>query len=174
MKKNLTIVIKERELEDDKGFLYTFSDVSNGDIIFDAVSTDELSFNQLSECFLKTVSYLKRGSEIGFVIYRDKTYVFTGKALIEHTNRSIGEDSEIDKNINTDNMKKEYRDVFVIKVYDEVSSKAEYLFIDKEEYFLGSVVEDEIERKSYSLACKKFEEKSPLSNKYFFRYTISK
>ena len=174
MKKNLTIVIKESKLEDNKGYLYSFSDVSNGDIIFDIVAIGELSFDELSNGFLRTVGILKRGDEIGFVIYKDKTYVFTGKALIEHTNRSVGEDNEIDKNINTDNMKKEYRDVFVIKVYDEVSSKAEYLFIDKEEYFLGSVVEDEIERKSYSLACKKFEEKSPLSKKFFFRYTISK
>ena len=78
-------------------------------------------------------------------------------------------------NLNKTNMKEKiYRDVFVIKTYDEVSSKAEYLFIDKEEYFLGSVVEDEIERKSYSLACKKFEEKSPLSETQIFRYTISK
>ena len=78
-------------------------------------------------------------------------------------------------NLNKTNMKERiYRDVFVIKTYDEVSSKAEYLFIDKEEYFLGSVVEDEIERKSYALACKKFEEKSPLSETQIFRYIISK
>ena len=80
-----------------------------------------------------------------------------------------------DDNLNKTNMKERiYRDVFVIKTYDEVSSKAEYLFIDKEEYFLGSVVEDEIERKSYALACKKFEEKIPLSETQIFRYTISK
>lgn len=78
-------------------------------------------------------------------------------------------------NLNKTNMKEKiYRDVFVVKTYDEVSSKAEYLFIDKEDYFLGSVVEDEIERKSYALACKKFEEKSPLSETQIFRYTISK
>ena len=78
-------------------------------------------------------------------------------------------------NLNKTNMKEKiYRDVFVIKTYDEVSSKAEYLFIDKEEYFLGSVTEDEIERKSYSLACAKFIDKSPLSETQTFRFTISK
>jgi len=78
-------------------------------------------------------------------------------------------------NLNKTNLKEKiYRDVFVIKTYDEVSSKAEYLFIDKEEYFLGSVTEDEIERKSYSLACAKFIDKSPLSETQTFRFTISK
>lgn len=171
MKKNLTIVIKESKLEDNKGYLYSFSDVSNGDIIFDIVASGELSFDELSNGFLRTVGILKRGDEIGFVIYKDKTYVFTGKALIEHTNRCT--DEVVSKNVNTDNVKKVYRDVFISKIYDKVTNKLEYLFIDEDGYLLGSVLEDELDRNTYALAAKKFIEKSPLSKTQQFRFVVA-
>ena len=46
--------------------------------------------------------------------------------------------------------------VFVIKEVDSVSLKTEYLFIDKQDYFVNSVTEDELIRKSYELAVNKF------------------
>lgn len=46
--------------------------------------------------------------------------------------------------------------VFVIKEVDSVSLKTEYLFIDKQDYFVNSVTEDELTRKSYELAVNKF------------------
>lgn len=61
--------------------------------------------------------------------------------------------------------------IFVLKTYDEVSSVAEYLFIDKQDYFIDSVTEFEISNKSYALAIQAFKEKNPTykdSNIYHF------
>ena len=61
--------------------------------------------------------------------------------------------------------------IFVLKTYDEVSSVAEYLFIDKQDYFIDSVTEFEIPNKSYALAIQAFKEKNPTykdSNIYHF------
>ena len=61
--------------------------------------------------------------------------------------------------------------IFVLKTYDEVSSVAEYLFIDKQDYFIDSVSELEIPNKSYALAIQAFKEKNPTykdSNIYHF------
>lgn len=61
--------------------------------------------------------------------------------------------------------------IFVLKTYDEVSSAAEYLFIDKQDYFIDSVTEFEIPNKSYALAIQAFKEKNPTykdSNIYHF------
>ena len=61
--------------------------------------------------------------------------------------------------------------IFVIKTFDEVSSVAEYLFIDKQDYFIDSVTEFEIPNKSYALAIQAFKEKNPTykdSNIYHF------
>ena len=48
---------------------------------------------------------------------------------------------------------------------------AEYLFIDKQDYFIDSVTEFEIPNKSYALAIQAFKEKNPTykdSNIYHF------
>lgn len=61
--------------------------------------------------------------------------------------------------------------IFVLKTYDEVSSVAEYLFIDKQDYFIDSVTEFEIPNKSYALAIQAFKEKNSTykdSNIYHF------
>ena len=61
--------------------------------------------------------------------------------------------------------------IFVLKTYDEVSLVVEYLFINKQDYFIDSVTEFEIPNKSYALAIQAFKEKNPTykdSNIYHF------
>nr|DAE86525.1 MAG TPA: hypothetical protein [Caudoviricetes sp.] len=64
-------------------------------------------------------------------------------------------------------------EVFVVKTYDKVSSKVEFLFIDKEDYFIDSVLYEELSRISYSDACKKFSQKNPLPVDSEYKFIIS-
>ena len=64
-------------------------------------------------------------------------------------------------------------EVFVVKTYDKVSSKVEFLFIDRKDYFIDSVLYEELNRISYSDACKKFKQKNPLSNDSEYKFIIS-
>lgn len=45
-------------------------------------------------------------------------------------------------------MEKEVKVIFVIKTINEISNVTEYLFLDKQDYFVDSVLEGELERKS--------------------------
>lgn len=64
-------------------------------------------------------------------------------------------------------------EVFVVKTHDQVSSKVEFLFIDKEDYFIDSVLYEELSRISYADACKKFKQKNPLSVDSEYKFIIS-
>lgn len=64
-------------------------------------------------------------------------------------------------------------EVFVVKTYDKVSSKVEFLFIDRKDYFIDSVVYEELNRVSYADACKKFKQKNPLSVDSEYKFIIS-
>lgn len=64
-------------------------------------------------------------------------------------------------------------EVFVVKTYDKVSSKVEFLFIDRKDYFIDSVLYEELNRVSYADACKKFKQKNPLSVDSEYKFIIS-
>ena len=64
-------------------------------------------------------------------------------------------------------------EVFVVKTHDQVSSKVEFFFIYKKDYFIDSVLYEELSRISYADACKKFKQKNPLSNDSEYKFIIS-
>lgn len=64
-------------------------------------------------------------------------------------------------------------EVFVVKTHDQVSSKVEFLFIDKNDYFIDSVLYEELSRISYSDACKKFKQRNPLSVDSEYKFIVS-
>lgn len=64
-------------------------------------------------------------------------------------------------------------EVFVVKTYDKVSSKVEFLFIDKKDYFIDSVLYEELSKVSYAEACKKFKQKNPLSVDSEYKFIVS-
>ena len=64
-------------------------------------------------------------------------------------------------------------EVFVVKTYDQVSSKVEFLFIDRKDYFIDSVLYEELSRISYADACKKFKQKNPLPVDSEYKFIIS-
>lgn len=70
-------------------------------------------------------------------------------------------------------MEKEVKVIFVIKTIDEISNVTEYLFLDKQDYFVDSVLEGELERKSFSNAINWFLKKQPSDSKSEFKFVVS-